>query len=372
MSTGARRSRHGGLLFVILLVGVLVLVALVAGSPRRPDRYLDPKSPGPHGLKAMRDLVVSFGATFTVTSDPVPDADVMLIAIDTVPDEALDRVQGWVDGGGVVVVTDPTSAFVPTVSGTGPMSGGWTGSVDRGRCDVAALEGLGRVEPGEQFVMYDTYGLAGSCFGGSESAFVAVERQGSGAVVSVGSPTLFMNSELGNGDNAALAVALLAPVPGTRVAMFDPEASGLGSGSLSDAMPERVRLFGVELIVAFLVYVAFRAKRLGRPVTEAGRVQLAGSELVVAVGSLLEQSKDPAHAAVLMRDELRTSLCTWFGLAPGTATDVIAGAARDRSTVSPERISAALDGPSPATGAQLAVMAGEIESIRKEILDGTS
>lgn len=371
MSTGTRGTHNGGLVFGAILVVVLVVVAFVAGSPRRPDIYLDPKSPGPHGLKAMRDLVTSFGSTFSVTSDPAPDADVMFIARDTVPDESVADLEAWIDDGGVVVVTDPWSAFAPPATNSGPMLGGWVGTVDRGTCDIAALAGLGRVDPGEGYVAFDTDGPDGSCFGGSTSALVVLERHGAGAVVSVGTPMLFINSNLGNQDNAALAVALFAPVPGTRVAMFDPEAPGLGSDSLGDVMPERVKLFGLELIVAFFVYVLFRAKRLGRPVSESGRVELAGSELVVAVGSLLQQSRDTAHAAATMREDLRLSLCRWYGLAPEAGPEAIAQVARDRSGVAEDQIMRVLYGPIPATAADLVVLADEIEAIRKEVSDGT-
>src|SRR6266581_6954843 len=70
----------------------------------------------------------------------------------------------------------------------------------------------------------------------------------------------------------------------------------------------RVRLAMWQLVVAFAVLVLWRARRLGRPVAEAQPVQIPGSELVVAVGNLLQRARGRGQAAGLLTDDLRRTL----------------------------------------------------------------
>ena len=83
----------------------------------------------------------------------------------------------------------------------------------------------------------------------------------------------------------------------------------------------------MQLAVAFGVLVLWRSRRLGRPVLEPQPVQLAGSELVVAVGELLQRAKGREQAASVLRDDLRRWLAERLGLPPATPAEVVAEAA---------------------------------------------
>ena len=57
-----------------------------------------------------------------------------------------------------------------------------------------------------------------------------------------------------------------------------------------------------------MVFALWRARRLGRPVAEVQPVEIAGSELVVAVGNLLQKSGRPETAAERLRSDLHHDL----------------------------------------------------------------
>lgn len=370
MSAKAQRLRP---FFVwIAVVVVLVLVAVFAGSPNQQGGYLDPDGTGPVGLKAFRTLVSSFGARVDVRYDAAPDADVMVMMEDVIADEDLPRVESWIADGGILVVADPWSALVPMSVATSDTFGlGGTSGVAPGVCDVGALIELNLVAKG----MFPTFLSVGeddrSCFGDSQAAFVVVRSVGDGAIVAVGGPELFMNENLAEADNAALAVSLVAPKPGTRVVMLERGPNSPGSEpSLSDAMPSGVGRAITQLFAAFVVYAWFRGRRLGKPVIEPQRVQIEGSELVQAVGGLVRQARDPDAAARVLRSDMRRLLTTRLGLAADVGSQVISDVLVARTGLDPTLVASAVGDSTITSDNELLDLAHNIDLIRKEVLDG--
>ena len=247
-------------------------------------------------------------------------------------------------------MADPRSPLTPIVAGPlgddGPL-GDTAVELDRGDCDVDDLDEVERLDLAAG-IAYEVSGEARSCFGDGESAFVVEQARGAGTVVAVGGPDPFTNDGLGRADAAVLVADLLAPQPeGTRVAFLErgaPAIAGDGEETLTDLVPEPVTLALVQLGLAFAVYVWFRARRAGRPVAEPLPTTLAGSELVDAVGRLLQQERDPERSAGLLRDDLRRRLARRFGLSPGADLDDLVAAA-ERAGADPDRLRAVLAGP---------------------------
>lgn len=352
----------------LVIIVLLVVVASLAGGPDRQGHHLDPDGVGPTGLKALRELLTSFDARVRVGYDPTPDADVMLVTQDVVADDDLDAVEQWVSDGGILVLTDPWSALSPVsvVSGRFFESGGGA-IVTAQRCDIPALGELGSITPGPYRLEVGDGDR--SCFGDGVEAHVVEKSIGAGAIVVVSGSNTFVNEHLGETDNAALAVSLLAPVPGTRVLMLE-AGSGSSDRSLSASIPTGVRRAIVQLLAAFVFYAWFRGRRLGKPVVEHQPVQIEGSELVLAVGGLVRRTRDPDAAAGVLRADIRRRLTSRLGLAPHADPRVIVEVAATRTGIDPGRLIAAVgDGP-VSDDAQLLELACNIDSIRKEILDG--
>jgi hypothetical protein len=126
----------------------------------------------------------------------------------------------------------------------------------------------------------------------------------------------------------------------------------------------------LQLGVAFVLYALWRARRLGRPITEPQPVQIAGSELVVAVGRLQESAHHRDAAADVLRHDLRRALAARLGLPPDAPAEVLADGAASRSGADRNAVLAALSDQPLADDGQLVATADQIDAVRQEVLHG--
>lgn len=367
---GARRA--GGVVFWLALVALVVVVALVGGRPPEDGEPLSPDGTGPLGTKGLVLLLDELGAQVAITAGvPESDVDVAFLLQDQLDDATREELRQWVLGGGTLVVADPSSPFTPIPSGsTEPFGGLATSTIPPGDCTIDALAGVGRVDP-RGGLAYELEGATGHCYGDEDGAFVVATASGRGTVVAVGGTGMFTNESLGDFDNAVLAGALLAPSPGGTVAFVEPPAPGSGDDTLGDLVAPGVKAALLQLAVAFVIYALWRARRLGLPIDEPQPVQIAGSELVGAVGELLQQTRSPDRAAAVLRDDLRRGLCAHLGLAVDASPDVVATVTARRTGADADAVFAALAGAPVTTDHDLVALAQDIESIRKELLHGS-
>ena len=133
-------------------------------------------------------------------------------------------------------------------------------------------------------------------------------------------------------------------------------------------MPLPVRLALAQLVVVVLLFVWWRAVRLGRPVEEPLPVEIAGSELVVAVGDLLRRKGSPERAAAALRSDTRAVLAARLG-ATGASDEVLVATVAARSGRPVDDVHAALIGGAPIdSSASLVQLARTLDSIRTEVL----
>jgi len=369
---GGGGVRRGAVGFWLALLALVVLVAVVAGRPPKDGEPLSPDGTGPAGAKALVRLLEDLGADVVVTDRlPGDDVDVALLLADQTPDDQVDALRAWVQDGGRLVVADPSSPFTPVPSGTvDPLGGIVQSSTPPGDCTIGALDGIGRIDA-RGGLAYDVAGATGHCYGDEAAAFVVTTAAGDGTVAAVGGAGMFTNEALGAFDNSVLAAALLAPEPGTRVAFLQAPAPGSGDDGLAELVAPNVKAALFQLVVAFVVYALWRARRLGPPIEEPQPVQIAGSELVGAVGELLQQARSPERAASLLRDDLRRRLCAHLGLAATTPPDIVAAVTSQRTGADAEAVYAALAGPPVTSDQDLIALAQTHETIREELLHGS-
>jgi Domain of unknown function (DUF4350) len=355
--------------WVVLVVGVL-LVALVGGRRAGEGNPLDPDSPAPLGTKGIVELLRGLGARVTVSADPpATEAMTALLLSDDLTPRRREDLLAWVRRGGTLVVADPTSG----VTAARPVGTTRVGLLDaqlERRCDLAALRDVARVSaPGAQVFEVPAGGGVRGCFPRSGGAWLLVQPLGAGNVVRLGGASAVVNQELGEADNALLLSSLLAPSAGSGAAVWvlRPPLPGGGGASLGDLVAPRVRSALWQLAVAFVVLALWRARRLGRPVVEPQPVQLPGSELVVAVGNLLQRAKGRGQAAGLLTDDLRRSLAERLGLPPSTPADQVADAAAQRTGVARERVLRALDPRAPRDEAELVALSQAVDAVRREV-----
>jgi hypothetical protein len=366
---GSRRGRATvALVLVGLAVVLLVLIALAAPATRNDGDPLDPTSTSATGTKAAVELAGRLGADVEVVSDiPGDDVDVALMFEDLTADAVVGGLQDWVAAGHILVIADPASQLTPPaeLEGVDPFED--SSPIENVSCDATRPEGLddlGVLEAFGTVARFEVPAGARSCFDDGTGAVVVVEQIGDGLLVAVGTPWVFTNQALDQSDNAGLFAALAVPERGTRLAVLvaGPELEPAASdGSLG--LPTSVVLGLLQLLVAFVVYCLFRARRLGKPVPEDPPVVIAGSELVRAVGGLLEHAGARDRAATSLRRSARRRLAGAFGLPAATSSDSVVSAVSARTALDRERLSAALsDAPVRDDGA-LAALSRELDDI---------
>jgi hypothetical protein len=371
VSDGPRRRWRSPAILVGAALAV-VAVAAIVGAPPPGGPPLDPRSAKPDGTKALVLLLSSLGAHVELNAPPPSgQGQVALVLQDLLDDSARQSLRGWVSAGGTLVVTDPQSdlAGLPLfrqssqlVTGTGV-----SGALPR-QCDEPALGGVGSVDPSGGVLFQPRVADVG-CFGSGGGAFVDIHPLGAGTIVAIGGAAAFDNANLGKADNSVLAASLLVPAPGTDV-FFVGSAGQVGGGHkhLLDLVAGRVKEAFWQLALAFVLLALWRARRHGRPVADVVPVELPGSELVVAVGRLLQEADRRDRASVVLREQLRADLAVRLGLPAQASPDTVADAVARRAGVDRERVLSALVGPVPAAGADLVRLAQATEAIRQEVL----
>ncbi|MPZ71996.1 MAG: hypothetical protein GEU74_01990 [Nitriliruptorales bacterium] len=369
-----RQSPAGRLRRALPLVVLAVLGIVGVATSRSPDSTLplDPDGTGPLGTKALRMILEEVGADVEIlTGAPDEPLDTVLVLVDNFDETAVDGLSRHVSAGGVLVVTDPGGPLTPRLRPAGRTGSGFGDLPLARRCNLPALRDAAQIRVGSEPV-FRVPARATGCYRDGNLAWLVARPLGSGTVVSTGGAGWLTNRGIRSADNAVLAGALLAPRPGTKVGIVRPglvPAGGDGSPptSISDLIPMSVKLALAQLFVAFCLIVLWRGRRLGKPLGEAQPVRLAGSELVIAVGNLLQRTGARSHAATLLRADLRGALSRRLSTVESDAS-VLADAVAARSGVEHTRVMDALAGPDPGSDAELVLLAQRAETIRHAVL----
>jgi Domain of unknown function (DUF4350) len=365
--SGMRPGVGRALPWVAVVLG-LALVVAVAGRGPEEGNPLDPASPGPLGTKGLVEVLRELGGRVTVSADqPGTGTETALLLSDDLTPERRQGVLDWVGRGGTLVVADPRSG-VTGVEQVGSTRIGLLDAEIERRCAVAALGDVGRVAAPGGIVFAIPEGGTRACFPRNDGAWLLIQPLGDGTVVRLGGASVLVNQELGEADNAVLLASLLVPTTGTNVQVLQPPLPGGGTAGLGDLIAPRVRLALWQLVVAFVLLALWRARRLGRPVTEPQPVQLPGAELVVAVGNLLQRAKGRGQAAGLLTDDLRRSLAERLGLPASAPADLVADTVAARTGIPRERVLRTLTQHTPRDEAELVALSQAIDTVRREVI----
>ncbi|MDY7102074.1 MAG: DUF4350 domain-containing protein [Actinomycetota bacterium] len=370
------RSAIGRYWWVLLVIVVIAVAFVLGGTDRRGGPPLDPRSTDPDGTRALVLLLERYARQVGVSSSP-GGAGTALLLVDDLDEPDRRELERWVSGGGVLVVADPTSSFAPPIAGSVGALTDHTGSaIGRGFCNIEALADVDALDVGAGSA-FSTDDVDTSCFGEVRRAFVTVTGLGSGEVVALGSADPFTNERLGELDNALAAVSLLAPNSERSVVVLEPPGPGEGPDDLYDVFGDLWALVGpgprqalVQLVVAFVVYALWRARRLGRPVADHVPVRVPSAELVRGVAALLGRTANPQRSADLVRRALRRDLARRVGLPADSPAGDVATAVAPLSRHERSTIEQLLGDHPVADDDELVALMGPTESLRREVLDG--
>jgi hypothetical protein len=359
-------------IFVIGLVIVLVLVGL---ATRRSEGLYGLDENGPGGYSGLRrilegggasvsaidladvrpgrvDSVLVVGATALTSSQSSDLSDLARRGIHVVLTGVPGGQRDFGDFSNSAVVTvRPDNCSIPVLSSAG-----------LGELDTAQLAPVARTESDRV------------CFAAEGGAHVVQDSSGR---YTVSGPELFVNDVMRakdqeafevkapQPDNAVVAQLLLAPRGNERIGVVTVRGALTGSDrSVFSFIPRGVQLALAQLVVAGVLYAVIRWRRFGRVVDERLPVELAGSELVSARGSLMARRRDPAHAAELLRRHMIGELAAALGLGPHDPPDLLAQILAARTGRDPAEVLAVLVTRPVADDAAFVQLVQEIDSLR--------
>lgn len=374
------------------LVGVVVAVLWLSsgGSPRP----FDPASSSPDGYRAMAVLLEDAGSRVD-SLDPADLGDLGEHGGDVAGRSVVVPIANWITSQqredleslaaeGATVVLAAETGFMRLDDRT--LTRTPAQPVGRGMCTIAELDGLEAVDNIGYEFLYDGSGAPGErerCFTDplgldESSALVTLRSVGAGRVIELSSPYLWANARLQPDkeqggeplDNGPMALALLG---GSDVSILDAVApagvSPDGTQSPVALLPFNVKLALVQLGSAFVLYAWWRGRRLGRPVKEELPVEVAGSELVEAVGGMLRRHGSTTQAATVLRERECRELASRLGVPREAGQGALAAAVASRCARSPAEVHDLLFGAPPDGADGLVALCARLDELHSEVLD---
>ncbi len=368
---GSVRRNRGAIALVLVLLGALSLLAVVAGTGKAGS--LDPDAYDPSGAHALAVLLRDRGVPVTRTTD-VPSTVAATTARTTVfvPLPRLlsdEELASLADLPGSLVVADGGTRVL---DGLGlpahPVASGDAKDLPAG-CGLPAAQVAGRARVGG--LVYapdkgqtDTVG----CYGVTAGATL-LSLPGQDTVL-LGTADGLTNRRLGSEGNAALGLGLLGS--GKDVVWLVPAADRTVLGarppaSPNDLLPAWVRLAALQVAIAVAVLALWRARRLGRVVSEPLPVVVRAAETVEGRGRLYQAARARDTAAEALRGGARSRLTRRLGGGSATDQTVLVTLAAGRTGRPSADVHGLLYGPPPADDAALVRLADDLDALTLEV-----
>ena len=335
---------------ILAIAGAIGILALLA-----------PDSAGSGSLVALHRFLPQVGTPISDASTP-PGAGTFVLPADRRTGVQVDALLSWVDSGGRLVVTDPSSEvfdrFGVTTSRVGVV-GDVTLTTD---CVRTETLGVAAIEVTASDRMLTSTQGAG-CFAGSDGSYALFIPHGQGMVVLTGGSSFLNDRALNHADNAVFAMGVLGSGP---VVIGSPSPPG-PSVSTWTALPSGAKALILELAVAAGVFALARGRRIGWPVQEEPVSPIPSGELVHATARLYRSAKAVAFCATVLRGWTADRLTKRTGVAPDSDRTRLSVAIGRAASIPVEDLEHALTGPDPTNDEQLVALGRELETIATKI-----
>ena len=351
-------AARAGLAVLALLLGINVVGALidaVAPSPSGPAS--SSFTTKPEGLAAWAELAKRNGIPVRALRDAPADASLGDRGTIAVMDAAaLTRrdalaLRAFAEGGGRVIAGGEPHAWIETLVGD-PAPPAWDDDGPKSakpRGSEPETAGVARVETTGDG-RWEEQGALGS--------LLIVRRVGEGSVALLADTSPLQNRLLGKADNAAFALALSGRGP----LAFVESVHGYGPQGGLAAIPARFGWALIGLLLAALVFMFARGRRLGPPELERRELPPPRRVYVDSLAATMARGKARDEAVAPVREEARRRLARRTGLREDAPPDAWLEAARGEGLDDDE--ARALSGRADddnavvATGRALAALAG--------------
>ncbi|MFV1990692.1 MAG: DUF4350 domain-containing protein [Acidimicrobiales bacterium] len=330
-----------------------------------------------NGTGALELLLLGYGFDVQSTGTFPGPEDGTLIVIARGTGVSDDDLQQFADSGGNVILVG-REAGLPTAEAD--VVAGRSGTLDQGRCTVPGLADTTRITSSDDALDLAFNGAATVCFADGDAARISQVEIGGGVITWVGDVGLVQNQNIADEENAELFVRLLgdaetviladarltneAPPPESVPEDF--EASE--TPELFSLLPSWARLGLWQVMVALVLFIWWRSRRLGDPVDEDLPVEVPASEFVRASGRVLQRSRARGMSLAYIRRSFREDCGRWVGISADAPADVWVRTVADRTNEQPDTIRYLLYGGKPASEGDLVEYTKKIDSLREECM----
>jgi hypothetical protein len=366
---------------VILLGGVLIALLQPASTPG----YLDPRSTGPSGARALADILAHRGEPVT-WAGTVESAEAAargsggVTLVITSPGLLSARELGRLGAvRGNLMLVEPVSASLAALApGTAVAGKAPLAAADPG-CRLTAARLAGHADLGGVLLRSTARG-AWQCYpvnghptlvryttgyrttGGRTTGGRTITLLGSGAPLT--------NQYLARHGNAALALDLLSGSARIVWLVPAPPAGAPPPGgpqSLFSLIPWSAYLVTIQLAIAVALAALWRVRRLGPLVAEPLPVVVRASETVEGHGRLYQSRRSRDRAAAVLREAALNRITARLALPHGAGAGAICAAMAARTGRGAGEIRATLFGPVPRDDAALTALARDIDTLEGEV-----
>jgi hypothetical protein len=360
-----------------LLICLLIVIAgIIIGVLNRPlgNSYLAPGSTTGSGSHALADVLTGLGhqvTSETSTGSAVAAASTGATLVITSPANlsrpelaALARVPA-----SVLLVEPDGAALAAFGGGLRVALSGVPAASTPAACTLQAAVLAGTADMGGTTLTVPGR-LAGhiqQCYPvGGQPTLVQLTLRGR-LVTILGTGTPLTNGALAAQGNAALAIDLLHS---HRIVWLVPPAAAAGPTgprSFYGLVPLGAYLVAIQLAVALLLAVAWRARRLGPLIAEPLPVVVRAAETVEGHGRLYQSRRARARAADALRQGVIGRLSPLAGLPVTASRDVVVAALATRSARTPASVRELLYGTAPQSDRALVELARDLDTFEREV-----
>lgn len=383
-SPGARQvwtRARGIVLALVLLLAAAVVIAVIRSDTRHGE--LDPRSVGPHGSRAVAELLAERGVSTRVVTTldearaaATPDSTLLVAVPDllTRPQQARLHSVIAASGGRTVLVAPGSSSvekLVPDVTADPAISFDSTLAPD---CRLPAARRAGSADTGG--IRYTTTRLdVDECYPSERLATLlrVPAASGNGDTVVLGAPDILLNDRLDKQGNASLALQLLGSRPHLvwyLPSLSDTSATDTGQKKgLLDLLPSGWLWGTLQLFVAAALAALWRARRLGPLVPERLPVAIRASETVEGRARLYRKANARDRAATALRSSSRIRLAPLVGVpvAQAHAPEALLPALSAHLHGDGQALHSLLFGPPPGDDTALIALADQLDALEREV-----
>lgn len=368
--TGVRRRAVFPVAVVLAVLLAAGVAALVASGTTNGD--LDPASGARNGSRAVARILERQGVAVTRVTDPAVvtrgGAAVVVVHPELVAPADLRALRA---GAQRVVLVEPDATVLDAFGvGVRPAGVEPARTVDPA-CSSPTAAGPARA--GGTVYSAEREPMATVCYpdaAHSPRTGSLVELAGNLAVL--GQADVLRNAYLDQDANAALALRLLGT--GARLTWLVPDplqAPDVGPSSLTEALPPAVRWVTLQLGVAVVLALVWRARRLGPLVREPLPVAVRSVETLQGRARLYRRARARGRAAATLRTAWLRRVAARLAVPPEAGPDAVAVRAAEVAGTDVDDVRRLLLGPPPADDRALVALADALDDLEHALATST-